>query len=208
MEHASNRPYAILVSVALDSTADVVLDRALELLEGRSEAELHLVHVVPTDALGAAEQMALLDRRMEQSQEHLRAIVEERVPNREGWKIYIHLRLDNDPARALVQASVDVRADILVVGSHRRRGLEKLLLGSVAEQVLREAHCPVLLALSKDYHHEQVSEHIEPPCPDCLEVRRRSKGEQFWCERHMRTYSPPHLYVPSDRKRDTLMPSI
>lgn len=37
-------------------------------------------------------------------------------------------------------------ADLVVVGSHGRTGLPRLLLGSVAEQVVRHAHCPVLVA--------------------------------------------------------------
>ena len=36
-------------------------------------------------------------------------------------------------------------ADLIVMGSHGRRGLEKLVLGSVAQRVLQAAHVPVLV---------------------------------------------------------------
>ena len=40
---------------------------------------------------------------------------------------------------------IEVGADLLVMGTHGRRGLRRALLGSVAESVLRHAPCPVLL---------------------------------------------------------------
>jgi nucleotide-binding universal stress UspA family protein len=45
---------------------------------------------------------------------------------------------------AIVEAADEVRADLIVMGTHGRSGLSRLLLGSVAEQVLRRARCPVL----------------------------------------------------------------
>jgi hypothetical protein len=84
-----------------------------------------------------------------------------------------------------------------VVGTHRRGGLKKLMLGSIAQQVLEHAHCPVLIALPKDYAGKSPSDTIQPPCPDCLETRRASNGEHYWCERHSRSYLKPHVYEPS-----------
>lgn len=47
--------------------------------------------------------------------------------------------------RGIVQTAQEIGADLLVIGSHGRRGLEKLVLGSVAQRVLSEAHVPVLV---------------------------------------------------------------
>lgn len=53
--------------------------------------------------------------------------------------------LEGDPAEALVaQAALD-GADLIVMGSHGRRGFDRLMLGSVAEQVVRTAPLPVLV---------------------------------------------------------------
>jgi nucleotide-binding universal stress UspA family protein len=49
------------------------------------------------------------------------------------------------PEQEIVKAARDWPADIVVVGSHGRAGLAHLLVGSVAESVLRHAPCPVLL---------------------------------------------------------------
>lgn len=49
-----------------------------------------------------------------------------------------------DPASVIVQAARDTGADLIVMGTHGRTGLGRLLLGSVAELVVRRATCPVL----------------------------------------------------------------
>jgi nucleotide-binding universal stress UspA family protein len=55
-----------------------------------------------------------------------------------------HRLEQGDPATEIIRVATDVNADCIVVGSHGRTGLLRLLLGSVAEQVMRKAPCPVL----------------------------------------------------------------
>jgi len=50
-----------------------------------------------------------------------------------------------DPAQVLIDRAKRYPADLVVVGTHDRRGVERLLLGSVAEKVVRGAPCPVLV---------------------------------------------------------------
>ncbi len=50
-----------------------------------------------------------------------------------------------DPVREVIQAAKAQRADLLVVGTHGRRGLSKLALGSVAERLIAQAPCPVVV---------------------------------------------------------------
>jgi nucleotide-binding universal stress UspA family protein len=50
-----------------------------------------------------------------------------------------------DPVGLIKQTAREVKADLIVVGSHGPRGLERLALGSVAEAVLHQATCPVLI---------------------------------------------------------------
>jgi nucleotide-binding universal stress UspA family protein len=51
---------------------------------------------------------------------------------------------EGDPATEIVRAATDTRCDLIVLGTHGRTGLARLLMGSVAEQVVRKAPCPVL----------------------------------------------------------------
>jgi nucleotide-binding universal stress UspA family protein len=52
---------------------------------------------------------------------------------------------EGDPAREIVDQALAMDADLVVMGTHGRSGFERLLIGSVAEKVLRKAPCPVLL---------------------------------------------------------------
>jgi nucleotide-binding universal stress UspA family protein len=50
---------------------------------------------------------------------------------------------ERDPRRGIIDCATEWKADLIVMGSHGRRGLDRLLLGSVAEAVLRHAPCSV-----------------------------------------------------------------
>jgi nucleotide-binding universal stress UspA family protein len=56
-----------------------------------------------------------------------------------------HVLLVGDPASEIVRYGRDAGINLIVMGTHGRTGLERLLLGSVAESVLREANCSVLV---------------------------------------------------------------
>lgn len=51
---------------------------------------------------------------------------------------------DGVPHQAIVEAAEQEHADIIIIGTHGRSGLERIFLGSVAERVVRLAPCPVL----------------------------------------------------------------
>jgi universal stress protein A len=51
---------------------------------------------------------------------------------------------EGDPATEILRAAREFKSDLIVLGTHGRTGLGRLLMGSVAEQVVRKAPCPVL----------------------------------------------------------------
>ena len=53
--------------------------------------------------------------------------------------------LFGDPGHEITEFAERVKADLIVMPSHGRTGLSRLLIGSVAERVIRLAHCPVLV---------------------------------------------------------------
>jgi len=56
-----------------------------------------------------------------------------------------HVFLQGDPATEIVRYARDAGIDLIVMGTHGRTGLERLLMGSVTERVMREASCSVLV---------------------------------------------------------------
>ncbi len=61
-----------------------------------------------------------------------------------------------DVGGTVCRIAADVGADVIVVGSHGRGAIERLLLGSVSEQVVRHAPCPVLVVRPKPEPNEEV----------------------------------------------------
>jgi nucleotide-binding universal stress UspA family protein len=55
-----------------------------------------------------------------------------------------HSMITGDPATAIVRFAEDEEVDFIVMGTHGRTGLSRLLMGSVAESVVGRAKCPVL----------------------------------------------------------------
>jgi nucleotide-binding universal stress UspA family protein len=59
--------------------------------------------------------------------------------------VHVERRLgEGDAPTQILEVATDIKAGLIVMGTHGRTGLGRLLLGSVAEQVLRKATCPVL----------------------------------------------------------------
>jgi nucleotide-binding universal stress UspA family protein len=85
--------------------------------------------------------------------------------------------------KQILQVALDLQADVLLVGTHGRTGVKRMLLGSVAEAVVRRASCPVIAVRPKDYH-AFVPPEIEPACPDCLRAQRDTSGSRLWCSAH------------------------
>ena len=56
--------------------------------------------------------------------------------------------LTGPPARTIVEGATEEHCDLIVMGTHGRHGMAHLLMGSVAERVVRTAACPVLVVPS------------------------------------------------------------
>jgi nucleotide-binding universal stress UspA family protein len=78
--------------------------------------------------------------------------------NRENWREHLeqirpvnssipvrHVLLVGEPADEILRFAKESQVDLIVVGTHGRTGLERLLMGSIAEKVLRGATCSVLI---------------------------------------------------------------
>ena len=122
-------------------------------LEG--ESRLHLLHVVepdwvPEEPAGLGQLIQFYDASTDGGQDEAvtRRLRAAYVPSRPADVDY-HTR-HGDAAAEILRMADELKADLIVVGTHGRTGLCGLLAGSVATSVLRRAHCPVLAVRSAE----------------------------------------------------------
>jgi nucleotide-binding universal stress UspA family protein len=119
-------------------------DRAIAIAR-RRRARLYLLEVVeslaaPGGRVGPKQPGVLNEERAALERDLRQVLVSRRVSD---VKVEIIMREGNVVQEILAQAA-DCRPDLIVIGSHGRGGVQRLVLGSVAEKVLRQATCPVL----------------------------------------------------------------
>ena len=105
------------------------------------QARLVLLHVLPRPVIGYGEGVIPPEPEFlrEEAKEQLDRLA---VP---GGGVVADRRLaEGDPAGVILHIARETHADLIVMGTHGRTGLGRLLMGSVAEHVLRRASCPVL----------------------------------------------------------------
>ena len=139
----------ILIAVDESAFAAHAADVGFELARSLG-AEVALIHVVDVSAFAspeggypAGEIIALA----EQDGRRLLAGFRQRVSIQPLPHEFIQV---GKPATEIVEAAKDWPADLIVIGSHGRRGVERLLLGSVAEAVMRHGACPVLVVRAEE----------------------------------------------------------
>ena len=117
-------------------------------LARRFEADLMLLHAYPIPGYTFPDGSVVASPKMmqdlaDQAQKHLeewRLEAEKLV----GAPRVTSEKAVGEPAAEILEAAKDTRADLIVMGTHGRTGLEHALMGSIAERVVRRANCPVL----------------------------------------------------------------
>ncbi|MCQ0091951.1 universal stress protein [Roseovarius sp. M141] len=71
--------------------------------------------------------------------------VAQTAAQRHGVEIQVHQGVDDTPAEAIVDAAITLKCDLIVMASHGRRGLSRLLLGSQTSEVVSHSPVPVLV---------------------------------------------------------------
>jgi nucleotide-binding universal stress UspA family protein len=178
--------FRIVVGADGSELGDLAVLHAFGAARDRAHAEIHAIHVATDEELEDAPGTSRLEK-----QDHLLgtlphalwARLEQLAHQMEQppgeLRVSVHVRFGPAP-EVIHQVAVDYDADIIIVGTHGRTGLERFVLGSVAEKLVRVAHCPVLIARPKSYEglakSERLDAHGEAPHPT---------GKQ----------RAPHLYV-------------
>src|SRR5262245_51242062 len=130
----------ILVPTDLNPTSEAAL-RYGRLLAETFGADLHLLHVMDTSLFQArfADPAAIEAAAREQLNDRLAAIG--------PCSFATHIAIDkvDSPTEAILRYARSASIDLIVMGTHGHKGAAHLLMGSVAEQVVRTAPCPVLV---------------------------------------------------------------
>jgi len=168
MNEASAPTQRLAVAVDFTPASEHAIAAAIALAQRVPHTAIHVVHVLPVDPWIKTDGLPRESAAMEAASRKLRELVLEvglRAPGRR-WdqEVSFHVRL-GDAVEAILQLVVDVDADLLIVGTHGRRGLERLLLGSVATRLVMEARLPVYVARPKELEGLPRSEIPALPLP-------------------------------------------
>jgi nucleotide-binding universal stress UspA family protein len=190
--------YVAVVGIDFSDMSNKALDQALEVTSLRG-GEVHVVYVesdLPLDPMFGDASKAVTAT--EEAVEAVRVRAAERlgvVLKQQGKlnvkRIVAHVRTGS-AADEIAQLAADLDADLVVVGSHGRRGVSRLVLGSVADKVSRLARCPVWIIRPKAHDASERVPEIEPTCPDCLKRRAETGGAELWCTRHSEHHIRAH----------------
>src|SRR5262245_1906510 len=137
----------ILTPLYFDETSPVALQYARHFAQ-QGNGTVYLLHVVPTDELHLLRKVYRpaegggADARWAEkvAQEKLQEIAHEHL---QKVPFEVVVRRNSNPATGILEAEKELGADLVVMATHGRTGIAHLILGSVAETVVRESRCPV-----------------------------------------------------------------
>jgi len=142
-----------------------VLDRAIALVSRAPSHILHFVTVIdPRSGVAAVPHDGPIDY---QYADRVRDQVTEAVRTAFGSTsisseihFFVHARIGK-PSEEILDLATEVGADLILVGTHGHSGLERLVVGSTAERVVRHAGCPVLVVREKQYKNIELVPVVE-----------------------------------------------
>jgi len=143
-------PKTILVPIDFSAGSTAALEYAIG-LASRLDAKIHLLNVIGVQALGAEYGMPVaastVELLLDANEQQLAKLI---AANKDKASFAPPVLEVGDP-RTTIEAVVNrLGVDLVVMGTHGRRGLKRLLLGSVAEMVVRTSPCPVLLVRAQE----------------------------------------------------------
>jgi nucleotide-binding universal stress UspA family protein/CBS domain-containing protein len=131
----------VLCPVDFDDSSMAALEVAAQIAR-QNDGSVLLFHVVPMiiSPTGMPVYVDIYKGQEETVREKLRQIATKRLQGAK-YELLTHV---GEPAGAIIRTAKRAAADVIVMGTHGRRGFSRVMLGSIAEMVLRESPCPVL----------------------------------------------------------------
>ena len=145
MTTLKNPPRNILVPVDFSESSEKAASAAGALAE-KTGATVHLLHayVIPVESVGLAQTVSrqYVAQFVEESKVQLKELAAKACP---GVPLGPLLVESGDPRDVILAEAEKLHVELIVMGTHGRRGISRAILGSVAETVVRAAHCSVLV---------------------------------------------------------------
>jgi universal stress protein A len=147
----------VLAAVDASTLASRVVELAARVARRMwPNAQLHLLHVYKMGRFDRPAHAGLkLEDLVAEAQSHLDYHV--RMARRQCFAPVTGHFAQGDPAEEIIKTARSLSADLLLLGTHDTWGLERLLLGSVAESVTKRAPCSVLVVRQKQRPYIKVS---------------------------------------------------
>lgn len=164
---AEQEPMVFVVAYDFSDCANLALAEALVLADMHPRATVHVVAALDSaHALDGVEVERFDLDAASAVQLELQLCITEAVQRLKpsDFYFYAHVRIGN-PAATVVALAGEVEADLIIAGTHGRTGIRRVVIGSVAESMVRHAHCPVLVMRPKAYAVEDRPS-VEPEPPD------------------------------------------
>jgi nucleotide-binding universal stress UspA family protein len=140
----SRRIARIMLATDLSAASDGASQQALSLARGLG-ADLLVVSVIDAASRRPGHLVARMDQRRAGRELAAQALVAK--GRRSGVSVEF-LVWEGEPGPAIVEAAESERADVVIVGTRGRGRVERMVLGSVSDHVVRHAPCPVLIVRS------------------------------------------------------------
>jgi nucleotide-binding universal stress UspA family protein len=146
----------VLIAIDYNPTAQKIAETGYSLAKSMN-AEITLMHVVadytyysslnysPIMGFDSFSTMGMVQTNTVVELEKAAQEYLEKTKNHLGDTSIKTLVKDGDSGDAIIEAANDLKADVIVLGSHSRKGLDKILMGSVAEKVLRHSKVPLFI---------------------------------------------------------------
>ncbi|MCA9535377.1 MAG: universal stress protein [Myxococcales bacterium] len=184
----------IVVAVDLSPASDAAVIAGVRI--ARPGDALHVIHTVESTRLGELRRLVEEERILAQDPGEIQTYFNDVCVAAGDWPAVKpeFSTCIGSPVAAILQFTVDVEAHVLVCGTHARHGLDRLLHSSVAETLVREARCPVLIAKERSYASCRKSDRPAPVCADCAAVRTETGDATAWCQVHAREHVGLHTY--------------
>jgi len=132
---------SVVVPVDFSDESIAAVDQALEMVD--EPAHLHVIHVLPI--LSPGEPGLVWDTLSDQARcSHAEDGLRERFADAKYKGLNVHTTV-GDPGHEIADYAERQKAELVVLPSHGRTGISRILIGSVAERVVRLCHCPVLV---------------------------------------------------------------